>query len=104
MKHLIIYVAAVVFLSVSSFSFAMSDLSKAMSYNLVCYGAYHNTGQTKKAKEKIDLVMTLASVMTKREVADAKRDALNIVYTSKANGFTSKQVADMCDKFDKGDK
>lgn len=98
MKQLLIYIAAIVLLSVSSFSFAMSDYSKAMAFTMVCYGAYENSGQTSKARKEWMRIADYSIIMSEQEIADAKLEALRLVYTSQAKGITTKELANMCDK------
>jgi hypothetical protein len=98
MKQLLIYIAAIVLLSVSSFSFAMSDYSKAMTFTMVCYGAYDNSGQTSKARAEWRRIAEYSVFMSEKEIEDAKLDALRLVYTSQAKGITTKELANMCDK------
>lgn len=97
MKQLLIYIAAIVLLSVSSFSFAMSDYSKAMSFTFVCYGAYDNSGQTSKARTEWKRIADYSTIMSEQEIADAKLEALRLVYTSQAKGITTNELASMCD-------
>lgn len=98
MKQLLIYIAAIVLLSVSSFSFAMSDYSKAMTFTMVCYGAYDNSGQTSKARKEWKRIADYSTIMSEQEIADAKLEALRLVYTSQAKGITTNELANMCDK------
>lgn len=98
MKQLLIYITAIVLLSVSSFSFAMSDYSKAMAFTMTCYGAYENSGQTSKAREEWKRIAEYSVFMSEKEVNDAELDALRLVYTSQAKGITTNQLANMCDK------
>lgn len=98
MKQTLIYIAAIVLLSVSSFSFAMSDYSKAMTFTMVCHGAYDNSGQASKAREEWRRVAEYSVFMSEQEIEDAKLEALRLVYTSQAKGITTKELASMCDK------
>lgn len=98
MKQLIIYITAIVLLSVSSFSFAMSDYSKAMAFTMVCYGAYDNSGRTAKAREEWKRIANYSVFMSEKEVKDAELEALRLVYTSQAKGITTNELANMCDK------
>lgn len=98
MKQLLIYIAAIVLLSVSSFSFAMSDYSKAMTFTMVCYGDYDNSGQTSKARAEWKRIAEYSIFMSAQEIEDAKLEALRLVYTSQAKGITTKELANMCDK------
>lgn len=98
MKQILIYIAAIVLLSLSSFSFAMSDYSKAMTITMVCYGAYDNSGQTSKAREEWKRISDYSAFMSEQEIEDAKLDALRLLYTSQAKGITTKELANMCDK------
>lgn len=98
MKQLLIYIAAIVLLSVSSFSFAMSDNSKAMAFTMVCYGAYNNSGQTSKARKEWKRIADYSAIMSEQEIKDSELDALRLVYTSQAKGITTNELANMCDK------
>ena len=97
MKQLLIHIV-LLSVSVSSFSFAMSNYSKAMAFTMVCYGSYDNSGQTSKAREEWKRIAEYSVFMSEKEIADAKLEALRLVYTSQAKGITTKAIANMCDK------
>lgn len=90
---------AMVLLSLPVLSHDSGDKVKAMTFMMVCHGAYESLGQTGKANKRMDDMLKLSQLMTKREISKSVNDGASMVSKAKATGMTTNQIADHCDKY-----
>ena len=75
------------------------DKVKAMTFMLVCHGAYENLGQTGKVNKRMDDILKLSTMMTNYEIKNSSNEAVNMVNKSRVTRITTNQIAEHCDKY-----
>ena len=106
MKQLLIYITAIVLLSVSSFSFAKAkdDKINELAFLGICVTVYDHLGLETKRSEQHKKGVKIASGMKKRDAEEVSARA-RIMYTAyRRSGAGIAELKYMCDESLYGDQ